>query len=91
MAGADDRTADVIGSLIHLFGWTHKHDAESPDGGLSVDFIPLQPFGRWRSVVRHEPYIHCAGVLTAQVIETQALATDALHLFLGLKLAPSHD
>ncbi len=45
MAGAGDRIADVIGPLIHLFGWNHEHDAhsghisiDSPDRGLSVQF-----------------------------------------------------
>ncbi|MFF5556965.1 hypothetical protein RI578_09920 [Streptomyces sp. BB1-1-1] len=40
--------------------------------------------------LRHTP-IDCARVLTARVIEAQALAANALHLFLGLELEPSHD
>lgn len=54
MAGAGDRIADVIGPLIHLFGWNHEYDAttghvdiNSPDGSLFVDFTPLHPLGHW--------------------------------------------
>ncbi|MFI1929341.1 hypothetical protein [Streptomyces sp. NPDC020330] len=63
MAGAGDRIADVIGPLIHLFGWKVEHDAgggdvgiDSPDCSVSVDSVPLHPLGRWCKVVHHEPY-----------------------------------
>ncbi|MFD4177252.1 hypothetical protein [Streptomyces anulatus] len=61
MAGAGDRIGDVIGPLIHPFGWKAEHDADngdvgvdSPDGSVSVDFVPLHPLGRLCKVVHHE-------------------------------------
>ncbi|MFJ2739701.1 DUF317 domain-containing protein [Streptomyces sp. NPDC087440] len=63
MAGAGDRVADVIGPLIHLFGWKYEHDPaaghvtiDSPDGTLFVDFTPLHPLGQQVTVAHHEPH-----------------------------------
>lgn len=97
MAGGGDRIADVIGPLIHLFGWTHEHDADSghvsidsPDGSLLVDFVPLHPqgrwaagpLGRWCTVVHHEPYWEA--VFSRQApLEAVAAVTQALPLVLG--------
>ncbi|MGW1224879.1 DUF317 domain-containing protein [Streptomyces sp. NPDC002530] len=89
MAGAGDRIADVIGPLIHLFGWKAEHDVangdvaiESPDGSMSVDFVPLHPLGRWCKVVHHEP--RWEAVFSRQTpLEAVAAFTQALPQFLG--------
>ncbi|ROQ70149.1 uncharacterized protein DUF317 [Streptomyces sp. 840.1] len=89
MAGAGDRIADVIGPLIHLFGWNVEHDAgngdvgiNSPDGSVSVDFVPLHPLGRWCKVVHHEPYWEA--VFSRQApLEAVAAFTQALPQLLG--------
>ncbi|WP_326731791.1 DUF317 domain-containing protein [Streptomyces phaeochromogenes] len=89
MAGAGDRIADVIGPLIHVFGWNHEHDAtaghvkiDSPDGGLFVDFAPLHPLGRWVTVAHHEPYWE-ATFSSQSPLEAVAAVTQALPQLLG--------
>ncbi|WP_327352869.1 DUF317 domain-containing protein [Streptomyces sp. NBC_01304] len=89
MAGAGDQLADVLGPLIHLFGWPTQHDAttghvtiDSPDGSLFVDFDPLQPLGRWCKVTHHEPYWEV--VFSRQApLEAVAAVTQALPQLLG--------
>ncbi|MGW5868235.1 DUF317 domain-containing protein [Streptomyces sp. NPDC055239] len=89
MAGAGDRIADVIGPLIHLFGWKHEHDADSghisigsPDGSIFVGFTPLHPLGRWCRVAHHEPYWEA--VFSRQApLEAVAAVTQALSQLLG--------
>ncbi|MEU8784815.1 DUF317 domain-containing protein [Streptomyces sp. NPDC048637] len=89
MAGAGDRVADVLGPLIHLFGWKHEHDAAtgyttvvSPDGSLFVSFAPLHPLGRWLTVAHHEPYWEA--VFSRQApLEAVAAVTQALPQVLG--------
>ncbi|MFJ6752152.1 DUF317 domain-containing protein [Streptomyces sp. NPDC091266] len=89
MAGAGDRIADVIGPLIHLFGWNHEHEAttghvkiDSPDGSLVVDFTPLHPLGRWCTVAHHEPYWE-ATFSRQSPLEAVAAVTQALPQLLG--------
>ncbi|MFD7017482.1 DUF317 domain-containing protein [Streptomyces sp. NPDC059928] len=89
MAGAGDRIADVIGPLIHLFGWNHEHDAatghvsiDSPDGSLFVDFTPLHPLGQWITVAHHDPFWEA--VFSRQTpLEAVAAVTQALPQLLG--------
>ncbi|MGZ2362115.1 DUF317 domain-containing protein [Streptomyces sp. 372A] len=89
MAGAGDRIADVIGPLVHLFGWQAEHDAangdvriDSPDGSVFVDFVPLDPLGRWCKVVHHEP--GWEAVFSRQApLEAVAAFTQALPQLLG--------
>ncbi|MFD9817507.1 DUF317 domain-containing protein [Streptomyces violascens] len=89
MAGAGDRIADVIGPLIHLFGWHTQHDAatghvsiDSPDGSLFVDFAPLHPLGQWVTVAHHEPFWEA--VFSRQTpLEAVAAVTQALPQLLG--------
>ena len=89
MAGAGDRIADVIGPLIHLFGWRHEHDADSghvkidsPDGSVFLDFNPLHPLGRWVTVAHHEPFWEV--MFSGQApLEAVAAVTQALPQLLG--------
>ncbi|NEB01992.1 DUF317 domain-containing protein [Streptomyces sp. SID13726] len=89
MAGAGDRIADVIGPLIHLFGWHPQHDTatghvriDSPDGSVFCDFDPLHPLGRWWTIAHHEPYWE---VQFSQPTPMEAIAavTQALPQLLG--------
>ncbi|MGX1853855.1 DUF317 domain-containing protein [Streptomyces sp. NPDC055299] len=89
MAGAGDRVADVIGPLIHLFGWKHQHDAatghvavDSPDASLFIDFAPLHPRGQWLTVAHHEPYWE-ATFSRQTPLEAVAAVTQALPQLLG--------
>lgn len=89
MAGAGDRFADVLGPLIHLFGWRHDHDPatgtvaiDSPDGSVFVDFRPLHPLGRWVTVTHHEPYWKVSFSRQAP-LEAVAAVTQALPQLLG--------
>ncbi|WP_406463310.1 DUF317 domain-containing protein [Streptomyces sp. NBC_01622] len=89
MAGAGDRIADVIGPLIHLFGWRHEHDADtghiqidSPDASLFLDFNPLHPLGRWVTVAHHEPFWEAMFSRDAP-LEAVAAVTQALPQLLG--------
>ncbi|WUH90395.1 DUF317 domain-containing protein [Streptomyces sp. NBC_00433] len=89
MAGAGDRLADVLGPLIHLFGWRHEHapatgnlTIDSPDGSVFVDFRPLHPLGHWVTVAHHEPYWEAA--FSRQTpLEAVAAVTQALPQLLG--------
>lgn len=89
MAGAGDRIADVIGPLIHLFGWKHRHDAatgrveiDSPDGSVFVDFDPVLTQGHWCQVAQDEP--HWQVVFSRQApLEAVAAVTQALPQLLG--------
>lgn len=89
MAGAGDRIADVLGPLIHLFGWRHEHDAatghiaiDSPDASLFVSFAPLHPLGRWLTVAHHEP--HWEMTFSREMpLEAVAAVTQALPQLLG--------
>ncbi|MCZ1006869.1 DUF317 domain-containing protein [Streptomyces lydicus] len=87
MAGAGDRIADVIGPLIHLFGW--KHDAttghvaiDSPDASVHINFDPLHPRGQWLTVAHHEPYWKATFSRQAP-LEAVAAVTQALPQLLG--------
>ncbi|MFB7645630.1 DUF317 domain-containing protein [Streptomyces sp. NPDC056084] len=89
MAGAGDRFADVLGPLIHLFGWRHDHDPatgnvtiDSPDRSVFVDFRPLHPLGRWVTVTHHEPYWKVSFSRQAP-LEAVAAVTQALPQLLG--------
>ncbi|GAA2647525.1 DUF317 domain-containing protein [Streptomyces lunalinharesii] len=89
MAGAGDRIADVIGPLIHLFGWHTQHDAatghvtiDSPDGSVFCDFDPLHPLGRWWTIAHHEPYWQMQFSRQAPM-EAIAAVTQALPQLLG--------
>lgn len=89
MAGAGDRLADVLGPLIHLFGWRHEHDpatgnvtVDSPDGSVFVDFRPLHRLGHWVTVTHHEPYWEAAFSRQAP-LEAVAAVTQALPQLLG--------
>ncbi|MGW2917785.1 DUF317 domain-containing protein [Streptomyces angustmyceticus] len=89
MAGAGDRIADTISPLIHLFGWTHEHDAatghlaiDSPDASVYINFAPLHPRGQWLTVAHHEPYWEA--VFSRQApLEAVAAVTQALPQLLG--------
>lgn len=84
MAGAGDRFTDVLGPLIHLFGWRHEHDPatgnltiDSPDGSVVVDFRPLHRLGHWVTIAHHEPYWEAAFSRQAP-LEAVAAVTQAL-------------
>ncbi|MFD5765317.1 DUF317 domain-containing protein [Streptomyces sp. NPDC127049] len=62
LAGTGDRLADVLGPLIHLFGWEHTHDpasghvsVDSPGHDLLLDFAPSSPDGMWWTIQHPDP------------------------------------
>lgn len=54
---------DVVGPLIHLFGWSRERDAhtrrldiDSPCGSIFLDFAPDRQDGMWWTIAHHDPY-----------------------------------
>ncbi|MGW6796828.1 DUF317 domain-containing protein [Streptomyces chartreusis] len=89
MAGTGDQIADVIGPLIHLFGWPTQHDAatghfkiDSPDGSMFCEFDPIHPLSRWWTISHHEPYWE-ATFSRQMPMEAIAAVTQALPQLLG--------
>ncbi|MGW3514542.1 DUF317 domain-containing protein [Streptomyces hydrogenans] len=77
LAGAGDRLADVLGPLIHVFGWSWTHDREtgqvrvvSPDDTLHVDFSPSRLDGMWWTIARND--------LTWKITATRQTPLEAL-------------
>ncbi|MFE2011149.1 DUF317 domain-containing protein [Streptomyces sp. NPDC059491] len=89
LAGAGDRLTDVLGPLIHLFGWARAHDPEtghiavgSPDGALLVNFSPGSPSAPWWTVTHRDPFWRIT-VTRQTPLEALAGITQALPQLLG--------
>ncbi|MFI8307727.1 DUF317 domain-containing protein [Streptomyces sp. NPDC085927] len=87
--GGLDRLGDALGPLIHLYSWTHNHDAttghvalDSPCHSLFVDFDPANRHGNWWRISHHEPYWE-ARFSRQTPIEAIAAFAQALPQFLG--------
>lgn len=84
-----DHLSDVIGPLIHLFGWNPAYDTtgehvalDSPDHSTALDFEPTRRDGRWWTITHHEPYWKAE--FTRQTpIEAVAAVTQCLPQLLG--------
>ncbi|MFD5108941.1 DUF317 domain-containing protein [Streptomyces cinereoruber] len=89
LAGTGDRLADVLGPLIHTFGWKHVHDpasghisVDSPGHDLLLDFTPTSQDGTWWTIQHPDPlWKITASHLTP--LEPLAAITQALPQLLG--------
>jgi hypothetical protein len=84
-----DGLGDVLGPLIHLFGWHYDHDPrtghvllDSPCHSLFVDFTPTSTEGIWWRISHHEPYWE-AHFSARTPVEAVAAVTQALPQLLG--------
>ncbi|MEU2231280.1 DUF317 domain-containing protein [Streptomyces vietnamensis] len=89
LAGRGDRLTDVLGPLIHLFGWSSAHDPEtghiavsSPDGALLVNFSPSTPSAPWWTITHRNPFWRIAATRQTP-LEALAGITQALPQLLG--------
>ncbi|MEU8522415.1 DUF317 domain-containing protein [Streptomyces sp. NPDC048577] len=89
LAGAGDRLADVLGPLIHLFGWAHTHDpvsghvaVDSPGKDVLVDFAPTRPDGTWWTISHPDPFWQVTAMCQTP-LEALAGITQVLPQLLG--------
>ncbi|MET9294383.1 DUF317 domain-containing protein [Streptomyces sp. NPDC003077] len=87
--GGTERLGDVIGPLIHLFGWRYHHEAatghvtlDSPDHSVLFDFTPGRSDGTWWRIAHHDPYWE-AEFSRQTPVESLAALSQALPQFLG--------
>lgn len=81
---------DAITPLLHLFGWSWRHDTTtgrisvtSPDQTTIVDFNPSQRSGRWWTIAHYGEQVWRAAFTRQTPAEAIAAVTQSLPQLLG--------